>query len=64
MIGDADGAVESWVYMKDGVLMIHVENDGPTFLRRGAEAVDRPVTLAELEHFPRLYAEAKALLEH
>jgi hypothetical protein len=42
--------------------MLHVENDGHGFMRRGPEAVDRPVTLAELERFPRLYDEAKELL--
>jgi hypothetical protein len=49
--------------MKGGVLMMHVENDGHRFLRRGPEAVDYPVTLAELERYPTLYEEAKALLE-
>jgi hypothetical protein len=35
--------VERWVYLKDGVLMLHTENDGATYLRRGREAVDVPV---------------------
>jgi hypothetical protein len=54
--------VESWVYLKDGVLMLHVENDGYSYLRRGREAYDKPITLAELEGSPLLH-EARQLLQ-
>jgi len=33
-------AYETWYYIKDGKLWEHWENDGPTFMRRGKEAVD------------------------
>ena len=33
----------------DGVLMMQVENDGWTYMRRGAEAGDWPVSLGELK---------------
>src|SRR5262249_38125121 len=58
-------SAERWVYMKDGVLMLHQENDGYTFMRRGAEAVDEPITLEEVrQHYPLHYEEAKALLAY
>ena len=52
-------ARERWVYVKDGQLMMHEENDGARFLRRGPEAADWPVTLEEIRlQYPSHYAEA------
>jgi hypothetical protein len=57
------GSTESWVYINgDGALVLHTENDGWRFLRRGAEAAERIVTLDELEQYPRLHEEASELL--
>jgi hypothetical protein len=39
---------EEWIVIQpDGSMILHHENDGPRFLRRGPEATDRPITLAE-----------------
>lgn len=57
------GSSESWVYLNPaGKLMMHVENDGHRYLRRGPEASDTEVTLEELRQYPRLYEEANELL--
>jgi len=53
---------EAWVYLKNGKLMEHVENDGHALLRRGREATEREVTLDELRQSPALYVEAVDLL--
>jgi hypothetical protein len=52
-------STESWLRRApDGSLMLHVENDGPRFLRKGAQAQDTPVTLDEaLERYPGLVAD-------
>lgn len=41
---------ERWVRVEDdGTIIMHEENDGAAFLRRGSEAVEWPVTLKELK---------------
>jgi hypothetical protein len=41
---------ERWVRVEDdGTIILHVENDGWTFLRRGAEETERVITLEELK---------------
>ena len=56
---------ERWVYInKAGKLILHIENDGASFLRCGAEAVEREVTLEDLQQrYPNQYREAVRLLE-
>jgi hypothetical protein len=40
------GAYEKWVYVnKEGKIIEHIENDGPRFMRRGAERYDEVVSL-------------------
>jgi hypothetical protein len=40
---------ERWVFVDEkGRLMLHTENDGQTFLNRGAEAVNTEITLDKL----------------
>ena len=57
------GARERWVYLKDGQLMMHEENDGPGFLRCGSEAADWPITLEEVRlQYPSHYDEARKLM--
>jgi len=51
-------ATERWVYVKNGKLIHHVENDGYRFLRRGSESDDTPTSLEDLKNNPRLYEEA------
>jgi len=41
-------SMERWVFVRDGKLYLHEENDGPTYLRRGPEASEREITLDEL----------------
>ena len=55
---------ERSVFVDDkGRLILHVENDGARFLRRGAEAVDTEITLAEMRaSYPGLVKEAEAAL--
>ena len=57
---------EKWVYLKDGKLFMHVENDGARHLRRGPEASDWEVSLDDehLRAYPHLVADAKTLLAH
>jgi len=57
-------AMERWTYISDdGQIVLHEENDGWTFLRRGAEAVETIVTLDELKWgYPGRYEEALKLL--
>jgi len=56
---------ERWVFIdKAGRLVLHVENDGAAFLRRGAEITEEVVTLQFLEQrYPSLHREAVRLLE-
>lgn len=56
---------EKWVYLKDGKLFLHIENDEHWYLRHGPEAKDWETDLedAHLRAYPRLMADAKALLE-
>ena len=58
-------SVERWVFVdKAGRLILHVENDGAAFLRRGAEVVGQEVTLKDLEQrYPRQHRQAVELLE-
>jgi hypothetical protein len=57
------GAVERWVYVRDdGTIILHEENDGWTFLRRGPEAHEEIVTLDDLRNYPRLLEDAQRLL--
>jgi hypothetical protein len=45
---------EAWlVVYRDGRIEFHWENDGYRFLRRGSEAVDRWIDLAEVEQMDR-----------
>ena len=41
------GATESWYRVVDGVVYLHVENDGPGALRKGLEKQDRRVGTIE-----------------
>jgi hypothetical protein len=57
------GATESWVTVHpDGTIVMHVENDGWRFMRRGPEESDTIVTLEQLKSYPSLYESAKAQL--
>jgi hypothetical protein len=57
-------ARERWVYLKDGRLMMHEENDGWRYLHRGPEAADWAITLEEVRlQYPSHYEEARKLLE-
>jgi len=52
-------ARERWVYVKDGQLMMHEENDGWSFLKQGPQSADWPVTLEEVrQQYPGHYDEA------
>jgi hypothetical protein len=55
---------ESWlVVYEDGRIQSHFENDGARFLRRGAEAVDRWITLADVEaHYGGQIEQVRAAL--
>jgi len=55
------GASESWVYLKDGVLMLHVENDGPRFLRHGPEA---PPLITKCDYFASLPTALPEPMQH
>jgi len=56
------GATERWVWIrKDGVLMVHTENDGWTYMRRGLEKRDWEISLEELRG-SHLYERAVQLL--
>ena len=50
-------AIERWVRIEaDGRLILHEENDGIAFLRRGPEAHEREITLQELQtRYPILW---------
>jgi hypothetical protein len=55
---------ERWVYLKDGQLMMHEENDGWSFLKQGPQSGDWPVTLDEVRsQYPNHYEEARKLLK-
>ena len=55
---------EAWVYLNsEGKLILRTENDGATFLRRGAEIREREVTLEQLCEYPRLHERAALLLQ-
>jgi hypothetical protein len=54
--------IEQWVYVKNGQLMLHTENDGYAFMKHGAEAEDQPVTLETLKGNSRLHKQAVELL--
>jgi hypothetical protein len=57
-------ARERWVYVKDGQLMMHEENDGWSFLKQGPQASDWPITLEEVRlTYPGHYDEARELLK-
>lgn len=44
------GARERWVSVRDdGTIIMHEENDGAVFLRKGPESVEWVVTLDELK---------------
>jgi hypothetical protein len=54
-------STERWVIVKeDGTILLHEENDGWTFMRRGAEATERVIALEELKksYSPRHYEDA------
>lgn len=57
------GSEERWVYLKEGKIYLHVENDGPQALKRGLESSDKPVELKDLECYPNLLQKAKKLIE-
>jgi hypothetical protein len=59
------GARERWIFLgDDGQLMMREENDGPVFLRRGAEAVEWPITLDEIKStYPAHYEYALELMK-
>lgn len=47
-------ATETWLYVNDqGKIIEHTENDGPGYLRKGPESLDRVV---ELDHVERSYS--------
>jgi len=56
------GASEQWLDVnKEGKVILHGENDGARFLRRGAEAWEEEVTLAFVkQHYPKQYQELAA----
>ena len=56
---------ERWVFIdKTGRLILHIENDGVAFLRRGAEVTEQVVTLEFLrQRYPKQYSEAVRLRE-
>jgi hypothetical protein len=57
------GATENWIIVRpDGTLVLHTENDGMQFMRRGPEAIEQVVTLEELQGRPHLLADAKRQL--
>jgi hypothetical protein len=60
------GSMDIWVYLNDaGEIVLRVENDGWTFVNRGAEAVEKITTLDELEKsYPNLHKQALDLLAH
>jgi hypothetical protein len=41
-------AIECWAFIDDGKIILHQENDGAGFLRHGAEATQRVISLGEL----------------
>jgi hypothetical protein len=47
------GGYESWIEIRDGVIVLHTENDGYAVARRGLEASEREIDLAELERLAR-----------
>ena len=50
------GATESWAYTEDGKLYLHTENDGIVYLRKGAQAVDREISIGELSsNYPTVF---------
>ena len=55
---------ERWVFIDKAVrLILHIENDGAAFLRRGAEVVEQEVTLEYLQQrYPSQHREAVKLL--
>lgn len=58
-------ASERWVYLNNGKLFLHYENDGWAFLRKGSQAEDDPVTLKYLKYnLPKLYQDALELLKN
>jgi hypothetical protein len=63
-------AWEGWLYLdEDGAFKYHTENDGPTFLRRGAEPKNEILNFEEaLKRFPKfaqqIYDAAKHCAHH
>jgi hypothetical protein len=57
---------DRWIYRRDdGTVILCIENDGASYLFRGAETVEKEITFKNLETLwgnPRLYDEAKRLL--
>jgi hypothetical protein len=56
------GARERWLFVRDGRLFVHEENDGVVFLRRGPEVREWEVSVEEArecypDHYVRLKAE-------
>jgi hypothetical protein len=43
------GARERWFVERDGILYLHEENDGWTFMRKGPQAVECPISPEEAE---------------
>lgn len=44
--------MERWVIVnEDGSLILHSENDGWAYMKKGPEATDEPVTLEELKNY-------------
>ena len=64
-LGDLEMNQERWVFIdKAGRLVLHIENDGAAFLRRGAEVSEEVVTLEFLrQRYPKQYWEAVRLRE-
>jgi hypothetical protein len=56
-------STERWVYLHDnGQIILHEENDGWTFMRRGAEATEREITLDELKNYSPHYENGLKLI--
>jgi len=47
------GQNECWLYVEDGKIIRHLENDGYRFMHHGAEAQEREITLAEVEQIEK-----------
>jgi hypothetical protein len=56
-------AYEHWIYLREGKLILHIENADYNFLKRGPEEEERVITREQVaQSFPRVLEEVDEIL--